>query len=134
MGEVVVEMVGKVVVEMVREVVVHLSRHCLLPYSSHTYPSPDTSILPHAYTSLYIFIPPQTYTSPSISPHTYTSLLSLVSPDPASMGVDMTLSSHPLSSPTLPPINETMVDLVSKLGALSASDLELHVYVEYFIH
>ena len=56
-GEVVVEMVGEVVVEMVREVVVHLSRHCLLPYSPHTYPSPDTSILPHTYTSLDIFIP-----------------------------------------------------------------------------
>ena len=32
----------------------------------------------------------------------------------------MTLSSHPLSSPTLPLINETMVDLVLELGALPA--------------
>ena len=32
----------------------------------------------------------------------------------------MTLSSHPLSSPTLPLIDETMIDLVSELGALSA--------------
>ena len=36
------------------------------------------------------------------------------------MAVDITLSSHPLSSPTLPLIDETMVDLVSKLGALLA--------------
>ena len=36
------------------------------------------------------------------------------------MAVDITLSSHPLSSPTLPPIDETMVDLVSELGALPA--------------
>ena len=34
------------------------------------------------------------------------------------MLVDVTLSSHPLSSPTLPPIDEIMVDLVSELGAL----------------
>ena len=32
----------------------------------------------------------------------------------------MTLSSHPLSSPTLPVIDETMVDFVSELGAFSA--------------
>ena len=72
------------------------------------------------YTLPDIFIPPQTYTSSSIPPHTYTSLPSLVSPEPASMGLDMTLSSHPLSSPTLSPIDETMVDLVLELGALIA--------------
>ena len=119
-GEVVVEMVREVVVEMVREVVVHLSRHCLLPYSPHTYPSPDTFILPHIYTSLDIFIPRQTYASPSIPPHIYRFLPSPVSQDPASMGVDMTLSSHPLSFLTLPPIDETMVDLVLEFGALPA--------------
>ena len=63
-GEVVVEMVGEVMVEMVMEVVVHLSRHCLLQYP----PSP------YAYPLLEIFIPPQTYTSPSIPSDTYTSL------------------------------------------------------------
>ena len=39
------------------------------------------------------------------------------------MAVDITLSSHPLSSFTLPPINETdetMVDIVLELGALPA--------------
>ena len=112
-----VETVGEVVIEMVREVVVHLSRHCLLPYP-HTYPSSDTSILPHTYPSPNTFIPPQTSTSPFILPHTYIYLLSPVSQEPASMIVDITLSSHPLSSPTLHPINETMVDLVSELGAL----------------
>ena len=110
---------GEVVVEMVGEAVVHLSRHCLLPYP-HTYPLPDTFILPHTYTSPDIFIPPQTYASSFIPPHTYTSLPSPVLPDPASMGVDITLSSHPLSSPTFPPIDETIVDLVSELGALPA--------------
>ena len=112
------ELISEVVVEMVREVVVHLSRHDLLPYFPHTYPSPDTSILPHTYTSLDIFIPPQAYTSPSIPPHTYTFLPSPVSPDPASMGIDMTLSYHPLSFLTLPPIDETMIDLILELGAL----------------
>ena len=34
------------------------------------------------------------------------------------MTVDMTLSAHPLSSPTLPPIDETIVDLVSELVAV----------------
>ena len=110
-SEVVVEMVGKVVVEMVREVVIHLSRHCL---------SPDTSILPQTYPSLDTFIPPPTYTSLSIPPHTYKSLPSPVSPKPASLAVDITLSFPPLSSPTLPSINETMVNLVSELGALPA--------------
>ena len=106
-------MVGEVMVEMVREVVVHLSRHCLLPYP----PSPPP-ILPQTYPSPDTFIPLPTYTSPYIPPNTYTSLPSLVSPEPTSMVVDITSSSHPLSSPTLPPIDETMVDLVSELGAL----------------
>ena len=35
------------------------------------------------------------------------------------MTIIITLSSPILPSPTLPPIDETMVDLVSKLGALS---------------
>ena len=92
-----------------------------------TYQAPDT------------FIPPQTYTSPSIPQQTYTpiktsaphvipllspiSLPSLVSQEPASMAVDITLSSLTLSSLTLPPIDEideTMVNLVSELGALLA--------------
>ena len=118
------ELIGEVVVKMVREVVVHLIRHCLLPYPfpppPHTYPSPDTSKLPHTYSSPDSFIPPQTYTSPSIPQHTCTSLPSPVSSEPASMVVDITLSSHPLSSPTLPPIDETMVNLVLELGALPA--------------
>ena len=36
------------------------------------------------------------------------------------MAVDITLSAHPLSSLTLPPIDETMVDLVSEFGVLLA--------------
>ena len=102
-------------VEMVREVVVHLSRHYLLPYPPpHTYPSPDdTSILPHTYPSLDTVIPPLTYTSPSIPLNTYTSLPSPMLLESASIAVDITLS-----SPILPPIDETMVDFVSKVGAL----------------
>ena len=107
-GEVVVEMVGEVMVEMVREVVVHLSQHCLLRY-----PPP-----PHTYLSPEIFIPPQTYTSPSIPSKAYTSLPYPVSPEPTSIAIDITLSSNPLSSLTLPPICDTIVDLVSELGAL----------------
>ena len=93
-------------VEMVREVVVHLSRHCLLRYP------------PNSYSSLEIFIPPQTYTSPSLPPDTYTSLPYLVSPEPVLIVINITLSSHSLSSPTLSPIGETIVDLVSELDAL----------------
>ena len=107
--EVVIEMVGEVVVEMVRDVV-HLSQHCLLPYPPY-FPITryfHTSILPHTYSSLDTFISPQTYTS----------LPYLVSPEPPSMAVDITLSSHPLSSPSLPSISETMIDLVLELGAL----------------
>ena len=118
-GEVMVEMVGEVLVEMVREVVVHLSRHCLPPYPP---PPPYLPITRYFHTSLYLhitryFYTPQAYTSPSIPPQTYTSLPSPMSLDPASMRVNMTLSSHPLSSPTLSPIDETMVDLVSEFGA-----------------
>ena len=72
----------------------------------HTYPSPS--------------IPPHTYTSPSIPPHTYTSLPYMVSLEPASIAVDITFSSHPLSSPTVPPIDDTILDLISELGPLPA--------------
>ena len=116
-GEVVVEMVGEVVVEIMREVAVHLSQHCLLPYPPHPILT-HHPILPQTYLSPDTFIPPPTYTSPSIPPHTYKSLPSLVSSEPASMTVDITLSSHHLSSLTLSPIDETMVDLVSELRAL----------------
>ena len=102
------EFIVEVLVMMVREVVVHQSLHYLLPYPPppHTYPSPD------------IFIPTQTYTSPSIPSTSYTYVPSPMSLEPASMTVDMTLSVHTLSSPTLPPIDETIVDLISELAAV----------------
>ena len=75
-------------------------------------PTLSTSIPPRTYPSPKIFIPPQTYTSPSTPPNTYTSLSYPVSPKPTSIVVDITLSSHLLSSPTLPPIGDTIVDLV----------------------
>ena len=76
------------------------------PPPPHTYPSPE------------IFIPPHTDTSPSIPLDAYTSLSYLVSPEPASIAIDITCSSHPLSSPTLPHIGDTILDLVSELGPL----------------
>ena len=89
---------------------------------SHGTPEPTlpTSILPHTYPSPKIFIPPDTDTLPSISPDTYTSLPYPVSPEPTSIAVDITFSSHPLSSPTLPSIGDTIIDLVSELGPLPA--------------
>ena len=65
-------------------------------------------------------IPPQTYTSPSIPPDTYTSLPYPVSLEPTSITVDITLLSHPLSFPALPPIGDTIIDIVLELGALPA--------------
>ena len=77
-------------------------------------------IPPHTYLSPDIFRPPHTYISPSIPPDTYTSLPYPVSSEPASIAVDITLSSYSLSSSTLPPIGDTIVDLVSELSALPA--------------
>ena len=77
-----------------------------------------TSIPSHTYPSSEIFIPPHTYTSPFIPPDTYTSLPYPMSPEPAFIAVYITLSSHHLSSPTLPSIGDTILDLVSELGAL----------------
>ena len=85
---------------------------------SHTYPSPEIYIPPHTDTSPSI--PPHTYTSPSIPPHTYTSVPYPMSPEPTSIAVDITLSSHPLSSHTLPPIDDTILDLLPELGPLPA--------------
>ena len=77
---------------------------------SHTYPSLDMLIPPQIDTSPFIpphidtspsipsyidtspSIPPYSYTSPSILPHTDTSVPYLVSPEPTSIAVDITLS------------------------------------------
>ena len=105
---------------------------------SHTYPSPEMFIPPHTYTSPSIpphidtspsipphtytspSILPHTYTSPSIPPHTYTSVTYPVSQEPSSITVDITLSSHPLPSHTLPPIDDTILDLLPEWGRLLA--------------
>ena len=81
-------------------------------------PTLPTSIPSHTYPSLEMFIPPHTYTSPSIPPHTYTSVPYPVSLEPTSIAIDITLSSHPLSSHTLPPIDDTILDLLPELGPL----------------
>ena len=107
--------------------------HSLPP---HTYTSPsipphiDTSpsLPPHTYTSPSIpphidtspSQPPHTYTSPSIPPYTYTSVPYPVSPELASIPVDITLSSHPLPSHTLPPMDDTILDLLPEWGRLPA--------------
>ena len=95
---------------------------------SHTYPSPEMFIPPHTCTSPSIppyidtspFLPPHTYTSPSILPHTYTSVPYSVLPKPASIVVDITLSSHPLPSYTLPPMDDIILDLLPEWGRLPA--------------
>ena len=96
-------------VEMVREVVIHLSRHCLhfhttpyLPITRYFHTSLDLPITRYFYTPTNLHI---TFHTP-IHLHIFTI-----------SGVAMT---HPLSSLTLSLIDETMVDLVSELGALLA--------------
>ena len=94
--------------------------------SPHTYTSPsipphiDTSpsLPPHTYTSPSI--PPHIDTSPSIPPHTYTSVPYPVSPKLAYIPVDITLSSHPLPSHALPPMDDTILDLLPEWGRLPA--------------
>ena len=115
-AEVVVKMVGEVMVQIVRAVVVHFSRLCLLQYPPKLTLSPEMFIPLHTDTSPSI--PPHTYTSLSIPPHTYTSLPYTLSPKPASIAVDIIFSSHLLSSPTLPRISDTILDLVFELGPL----------------
>ena len=102
-------------------------------------PTLPTSIPSYTYPSLKLFIPPHTctspsilthidtspslhphYTSPSILPHTYTSVPYPVSTELVSIAVDISLSSHHLPSHTLPPIDDTIVDLLPKWGRLLA--------------
>ena len=95
---------------------------------SYTYPSLEMFIPPDACTSPSIpthidtspSLPPHTYTSPSILPHTYTSVPYPVSTEPVSIAVDITLSSHPLPSHTLPPMDDTFLDLLPEWGRLPA--------------
>ena len=95
---------------------------------SHTYTSPEMFIPPHTCTSPSIpahidishALPPHTYTSPSIPPHTYTYVPYPVSLELASIPVDITLSSHPLPSHTLPPMDDTILDLLPEWGRLPA--------------
>ena len=94
---------------------------------SYTYPSPELFIPPPTCTSPSIpthidtspSLPPY-YTLPSILPQTYTSVPYPVSTEPASIAVDILLSSHPLPSHTLPPIDDTIVDLLPEWGRLLA--------------
>ena len=95
---------------------------------SYTYLSPKMFIPPDTCTSPSIpthidtspSLPPHTYTSPSILPHTYTFVPYLVSTEPTSIAVDITLSSHPLPSHTLPPMDDTILDLLPEWGRLPA--------------
>ena len=94
----------------------------------YTYPSPEMFIPPNTCTSPSIpthidtspSLPPHTNTSPSILSHTYTSVPYPVSTEPASIAVDITLSSHPLPSHTLPPKDDTILDLLPEWGRLPA--------------
>ena len=95
---------------------------------SYTYPSPEMFIPSDTCTSPSIpthidtspSLPLHTYTSPSIPPHTYTSVPYLVSTEPTSIAVDITLSSHPLPSHTLPPMDDIILDLLPEWGRLPA--------------
>ena len=95
---------------------------------SYTYPSPEMFIPPNTCTSPSIpthidtspSLPPHTYTSPSILPHTYTSISYPVSKELASVAVDITFSSHPLPCHTLPPMDDTIIDLLLEWGRLPA--------------
>ena len=95
---------------------------------SYSYPSPEMFIPPDTCTSPSIpthidtspSLPPHTYTSPSILPDTYTSVPYPVSKEPVSIAVDITLSSHPLPSHTLPPMDDTFLDLLPEWGRLPA--------------
>ena len=85
---------------------------------SYTYPLPEMFIPPHTCTSPSI--PTHIDTSPFILPHTYTSVPYPVLTEPASITVDITLSSHPLPSHTLPPMDDTIFDLLPEWGRLPA--------------
>ena len=93
---------------------------------SYTYPSPEMFIPSNTCTRPSIpthidtspSLPPHTYTSPSILPHTYTSVPYSVSPEPVSIAVDIILSSHPLPSHTLSPMDDTILDLLPEWGRL----------------
>ena len=80
----------------------------------HTYTSP--SIPTHIDTSSSL---PPHYTSPFILSHTYTSVPYMMSTEPASIAVNIPLSSHPLPSHTLAPMDDTIVDLLPEWGRLS---------------
>ena len=83
---------------------------------SYTYPSPEMFIPSDTCTSPSI--PTHIDTSPSILPHTYTSVPYPVSTEPTSIAVDITLSSHPLPSHTLPPMDDIILDLLPEWGRL----------------
>ena len=84
-------------------------------YTSTHFTSP--SIPTHIDTSPSL---PPHYTSPSILPHTYTSVPYPLSTEPASIAVDITLSSHPLPSHILPPMDDAILDLLPEWGRLPA--------------
>ena len=91
---------------------------------SYTYHSPEPFIPRRTYTSPSIPTHidtspslPAHYTSPSILPQTYTSLPYPVSTEPASIALDIPLSSHHLPSHTLHPTDDT-VDLLPEWGRL----------------
>ena len=92
---------------------------------SYTYYSPEPFLPPHTYTSPSIPTHidaspslPAHYTSPSILPQTYMSVPYAVSTEPASIALDIPLSSHHLPSHTLHPTDDTIIDLLPKWGRL----------------
>ena len=108
----------QVMVQIVTADCIHLSRFCLLrypliltPHPICIYPPTLTHHLPYPHTLTHHLPYPR---------HTYTSVPYSVSLEPPSIAVDITLSSHPLSSHTLPPMDDTILDLLPELGPLPA--------------
>ena len=117
-----------------------MSRLCLLRYPPILTPHPRC-LYPHTLThhlpygiDTSLSLPPHTYTSPSILPYTYTSVPYPVSPEPMSIVVHITLSSHPLPSHTLPPWMTPFLTFYLSGVDFQLGDLVLDMYIDYFIH
>ena len=108
---------------------------------SYTYHSPGPFIPPHTYTSPSIPTHidtspslPAHYTSPSILPQTYTYVPYPVSTEPASIALDIPLSSHHLPSHhCIPQMIPSLTFYLSGVD-FRVGDLVLDVYIDYSIH